>query len=342
MYGLPRYDEIDPTSFLTVSFPIFFGIALSDAGYGLALAAFMLSGVWIAKAFPPYLRKMMALCGITTVVVSLFIGGWFGFGEGLWTKPTEQPIPLLKLAIFIGIAHLVIALGLAGILKDLRRRDRKRVVFERIPRTMILLGFFGLVFSILGVGLHEFGIAYRFPRMELFTAFNPLAQAPAVVQAFRALFYGGLILGATGAVLTAKGLRERIGGPINVVYGITGLVADVTSYTRLLALGIATGVVAFSINLIISIFWGWLVAPNLSLSPALILGVVSAVALAFLFVVAHAFNIFINTLGGFIHTMRLHFAEFFGKFYEGGGERFTPFKAKRRLTVVRGGRKLAG
>jgi len=337
MYGLPRYDEIDPTTFLAVTFPLFFGMCLSDAGYGLVLAAFMLSGVWIAKIFPPYLRRMIALCGIITTVVSLFIGGWFGFGGGAWVNPIEQPIPLLKLVIFIGIAHLIIAFVLAGVLKDLVRRDWKKIIFDRISRAMILFGFFGLSFCVLGIGLHEFGVAYNFPRMDLFTVFNPLAAGTTVVQVFRALFYGGLIVGATGAVLMSQGVRGKIGGPINVVYGITGLIADVTSYTRLLALGIATGVIAFSINFIISIFWGWMVSPYLSFSPSIIVAVISAGMLAFLFVAAHSFNIFINTLGGFIHTMRLHFAEFFGKFYEGGGEKFNPFKAKRRVTIVKGG-----
>jgi V/A-type H+-transporting ATPase subunit I len=56
-----------------------------------------------------------------------------------------------------------------------------------------------------------------------------------------------------------------------------------------------------------------------------------------MFIAAHSFNIFISSLGGFIHSMRLHFAEFFGKFYESGGEEFTPFKAKRKFTKVKGG-----
>ena len=337
MYGLPKYNEIDPTWFLAVSFPIFFGLCLSDAGYGLALAAFMLSGIWFAKSFPPYLRRMMALCGVVTAVVSLFVGGWFGFGSGLWVNPVENPIPLLKLVIFIGILHLVIAFGVAGVLKDLRQRAWQRVLFERLSRVLIILGFFGLSFCILGAGLYEFGIAYTFPRMGLFEVFNPAATAPAVVQALRVLFFGGVLLGVIGAVTGEKGLRSKFGGSINVIYGITGFIADVTSYTRLLALGVATGVIAYSINFIISIFWGWFVSPYLSFSPMAVVGILSAAALGLVFVAGHSFNIFINTLGGFIHTMRLHFAEFFGKFYEGGGEKFQPFKAKRRFTILRGG-----
>lgn len=133
-----------------------------------------------------------------------------------------------------------------------------------------------------------------------------------------------------------KGAGEKIGGSINVIYGITGLIADVTSYARLLALGIATGVIAFSINFIIGFAWGGMMPTELTPLSAIYAGLL-LIGFAFIFIVGHCFNIFINTLGGFIHTMRLHFAEFFSKFYEAGGEKFAPFKAKRMFTKVKGG-----
>ncbi|MDI6883801.1 MAG: V-type ATP synthase subunit I [Hadesarchaea archaeon] len=337
MYGLPKYDEVDPTPFVSFTFALFFAIALSDVGYGIALGIFMASGVWLAKIFPRKLRRMMVVCAIFTVIVGLLIGGCFGFGQGFWVNPIQRPIPLLKVVIFIGIIHLIVAFGLAGVLKDIFRRDWKSILFSRISRVLILIGFFGLGFCILGIGMYEFGLNFAFPKIDLFAAFNPLVPAAATIVAFRILFYLGLAIGIVGAVMIGKSAREKVGGPINVVYGITGLIADVTSYSRLLALGIATGVIAFSINFILGIAWGGMVAPNLSLSPAIIIAILAMIGIAFVFVAAHSFNIFINSLGGFIHTMRLHFAEFFGKFYESGGEKFTPFKAKRRFTKVEGG-----
>ena len=336
MYGLPKYDEIDPTPFMTVTFAMFFAIALSDAGYGIALGLFMASGFWFAKMFPRKLRRMMVVCAIFTVIIGFLIGGWFGFGGGYWVDPIQRPIPLLKLVVFIGIIHLFIAFGLGGALKDLFRRDWKSLIFGRVSRVLILVGFFGLSFCILGIGLHEFGINYVFPKTELFTVFNPFVPAAAIVVAFRILFYLGLGMGMLGAVLMGKGAGEKIGGPINVVYGITGLIADVTSYTRLLALGIATGVIAFSINFIIGFAWGGMMPTELTPLSAIYAGLL-LIGFAFIFIAGHCFNIFINTLGGFIHTMRLHFAEFFSKFYEAGGEKFVPFKAKRTFTKVKGG-----
>lgn len=324
MYGLPRYDEVDPTPFLAFTFPLFFAICLSDAGYGLLLGLFMASGIWFAKAFPRSFRKMMVVCAAFTVVIGALIGGWFGFAP-LWINSMEDPIPILKLAVFIGILHIVVGFGVAASLKDLFRRDWRNLILNHIPRVLIVVGFFGLSFCVLGVTLREFGINFTFPKMNLFVAFNPLALAPVMVVVFRILFYVGLGIGITGAVLMAKGLRERLSGPINVVYGITGLVADAASYSRLMALGIATGIIAYAINYI----GGWLYEP---LSPPL--SYIVLVPLLIALFVAHCFNIFIQSLGAFIHTMRLHYVEFFGKFYEGGGEKFAPFKAKRVFTKV--------
>lgn len=336
MYALPKYDEVDPTPIMSFTFPLFFAVALSDAGYGIALGIFMASGIWFAKIFPKKLRRMMVVCAVFTVIVGLLMGGWFGFGQGLWVNPIQQPIPLLKLVIFIGIIHLVLALGLTGALKDIIRRDWKNILFNRVSRVLILIGFFGLSFCILGIGLYEFGIDFAFPKIELFAAFNPLTPAAAIVSVFRLLFYLGLAIGIAGAAATGKGAGGKIGGPINVVYGITGLIADVTSYSRLLALGIATGVIAFSINFIIGFAWQGMMPTDFT-PISIIYAAVLLTAFGFIFVAAHSFNIFINSLGGFIHTMRLHFAEFFGKFYEGGGEEFSPFKAKRKFTKLKGG-----
>jgi V/A-type H+-transporting ATPase subunit I len=336
MYGLPKYDEIDPTPILSFTFALFFAVALSDAGYGIMLGAFMASGVWLSKIFPSRLRRMMVVCAIFTVIMGILIGGFFGFGSGLWVNPIQRPVPLLKLVIFIGIIHLLIAFGVAGALKDILRRDWKSFIFSRLSPVLIIIGFFGLCFSILGIGLYEFGISYTFPKTGLFSAFNPLEPAGVVVAISRLLFYLGLIIGMTGAVIRAKDIRGKIGGPINVLYSITGYIADVCSYTRLMALGIAGSVIAFSINLILGLIYNGM-KPTEITPLSIIYFTLVLIGLAFVFVAAHAFNIFISGLGCFIHTMRLHFCEFFGKFYESGGERFTPFKAKRRFTKVEGG-----
>ena len=331
-YGLPRYDEVDPTPFIAFTFPLFFALCLSDAGYGLLLGLFMASGFWIAKAFPRRLRMMIIVSAAFTVVIGALIGGWFGFAP-LWINALENPIPILKLAVFIGILHIIVGFGVAASLKDVFRRDWKNLILNHIPRVLIVIGFFGLSFCALGIGLFEFGIDFAFPEMNLFDAFSPFAVAPVMVVAFRILLYAGLGIGVIGSVLMAKELRERFSGPINVVYGITGLVADAASYSRLMALGIATGIIAFAINYIGGWVYGSLSPPLSAISDLLVIPLLIVLAIGLF--AAHCFNIFIQSLGAFIHTMRLHYVEFFGKFYEGGGEKFAPFKAKRVFTKVR-------
>lgn len=330
-YGLPRYDEVDPTPLLWFTFALFFAICLSDAAYGVMLGLFMASGVWFAKGFPRDLRRVMIVCAIFTVPVGALMGGWFGYGT-LWVNPLKTPIVILKLVIFIGILHIILAFGALASLKDVFRRDWRNLILNHVPRVLTIVGFFGLSFCVLGIGLHEFGINFTFPKLTLFSVFNPFAPAPAIVSLFRVIFYIGIGAGMAGAALMAQGTRERFSGPINVIYSITGLASDAASYGRLMALGIATSIIAYAINYIIGLMYGGF-APKLS-AISVVLVVPLLIVLGIIFFVAHCFNIFINSLGGFIHTMRLHYVEFFGKFYEGGGEKFVPFKAKRVFTKV--------
>ena len=332
MYSLPKYDEVDPTLFISITFPLFFAFCLTDAGYGLLLATFMGFGLWFAKALSPSLRKAMVACSLTTIPIGAMLGGWFGVGP-VWIDPIENPIPFLKLAVFVGIFHILWGFGLGGAVKDVFRRDWRELGLGHLPRILTTIGFFGLTFSALGVGLLEFGINFRFPKMGIFEVFIPTVQAPLVVSVSRGIFYLGLALAMLGAALSGKGLREKIGGPIGVIYSLTGLVADAASYSRLMALGMATGVIAFAINHIVGSMYGGVAGLPIFIAAPL------GALLVFGLFLAHCFNIFIQSLGAFIHTMRLHFVEFFSKFFEGGGIGFEPFKVKRKFTKRKGGGK---
>ena len=94
------------------------------------------------------------------------------------------------------------------------------------------------------------------------------------------------------------------------MYGVTGYLSDILSYSRLLALGLATGVIATVVNSMGSMLGG---------------GIVGAIVFILVFFVGHTLNLAINLLGAYVHTNRLQFVEFFGKFYEGGGRAFQPF-----------------
>jgi len=106
------------------------------------------------------------------------------------------------------------------------------------------------------------------------------------------------------------------------IFGFSGFIGDLFSYARLMALAIGTAGIALAINFMVFMVvdlipWlGWVIA-------------------VFVFVIGHMFNIVMNGLGAFVHSTRLHFLEFFTKFYEGGGRTYKPFVAERKNTFVK-------
>ena len=103
------------------------------------------------------------------------------------------------------------------------------------------------------------------------------------------------------------------------MYGITGYLSDVLSYSRLLALGLATGVIASVVNTMGSLAGG---------------GITGVVLMIIAFSIGHSYNIAINALGSFVHSCRLQYVEFFGKFYKSGGEAFEPFREKTKYVEI--------
>lgn len=144
-------------------------------------------------------------------------------------------------------------------------------------------------------------------------ALNTLAKVLAIIGAL------GLVL-MSGRANKNPALRIALGA--YDLYNITGWLSDVLSYSRLLALGLATGVIASVINQMASM------AGN---------GIVGAIIFILIFIVGHTLNLAINLLGAYVHTNRLQFVEFFGKFYEGGGKAFHPFEADTMYVTVQDG-----
>ena len=131
-----------------------------------------------------------------------------------------------------------------------------------------------------------------------------------------------VIVGFVGLVLTqgrdADTIGGKLGGGIYGLYGITGYIGDIVSYSRLLALGLATGFIANAFNLMI----------NLIPTP------VKYFVGPIIFIGGHLFNLGVNALGAYVHSSRLQYLEFFNKFYEGGGRKFTPFKSVSKFMNV--------
>ncbi len=321
-FGLPQKGEFDPTTIMSFFYVFFFGMMLSDAAYGaiVAVVCFVLF-----KKFPRMSNgmkksiKLFMYCGISTLVWGILFGGYFGnivdivsekfFGTtvtvpALWFIPLNDPMKLLVYSMLFGIIHLFVGLGIKGYmcLKDGKVMD----FFCDVVLWFLLLS--GLILMLIPSDIFA-SIAQT--QIVFPAALNTLARVFAIAGAV------GIIL-MSGRSSKNPGLRIALGA--YDLYNITGWLSDVLSYSRLLALGLATGVIASVINQMGSML------------PNNIFGVIGFIVI---FIVGHSMNLAINLLGAYVHTNRLQFVEFFGKFYEGGGRPFQPFHPETKYVDIK-------
>lgn len=302
MYAMPSKKDVDPTPVMSFFYYLFFGMMLSDAGYGLL----MLIGTTIAlKKFrlEETMRKTLVMfrnCGISTIIWGALFGSWFGdivqvigreyFGKtigslALWFEPINDPIKLLLFSFGFGILHLLLGVAVSC-----------RMAWNEGRKLDAVLDTVSVYLTVIGVAP---------------VAASILTDVPQILIKFGTYM---LIAGAAMIVLTqGRGSKSVIGKFFGGLYALyntaTGYLGDILSYSRLLALGLATGSIASVINIMGTM------PENMILKTVLLIVV---------FVVGHVANLAINLLGAYVHTDRLQFVELFSKFYTGGGKEFAP------------------
>lgn len=322
MYSMPSKRDIDPTAIMSVFYYILFGMMLSDAAYGLLMA---LGCFIVVKKFPNMaagtqkMLKMFMWCGVSTMVWGVLFGSYFGNAPQmiaatffhsdftippLWFEPLNDPMRLLMFSFVIGIVHLFTGLGIQ--FYQLWRAGQK---WDAICD----VGFwYGLVTGLI-VWLCSTSMLQSMANLS-FVIPAGVVLAAQLLAAVSAL---GIIL-TSGRASHNPVLRLLKG--LYGLYGVTNYLSDILSYSRLLALGLATGVIASVINQMGTMMGG---------------GVGGAILFIIVFLIGHTFNIGINLLGAYVHTNRLQYVEFFGKFYEGGGEKFTPFARTEKFVHLK-------
>ena len=148
-----------------------------------------------------------------------------------------------------------------------------------------------------------------------------------------------VLLTAVGASIShtaRRALLATLGGAY-AVYGLTGILNDTLSYTRLAALGLSSALVGMVFNIMAEMVWQPAAAFFASGGWGLLAGGITAVFAAAVFTVGHVFNVTVNLLGAFVHPMRLQFVEFFGKFYEAGNRPFQPLRYRKDRIVFSAG-----
>lgn len=310
-YSPPGRGESDPTMVMSLFYYMLFGLMFSDTGYGLILALACGIGLLLFRNTMEQSMKrnlmMFMYCGIATVFWGIMFGSYFGdLPDVISTKffgneqvpvippvmffPVEKPMLMLAFSMAIGIIHLFTGLGMKAY-QLARQKDYKSIIYD-------VVFWYGLLIS---------GIIILLS-MEMLTKMLQISVSiPASVKDVAKVI---AIICALGIILTngreSKNPFKRFLKGLYALYGISGYLSDVLSYSRLLALGLATGVIASVVNKMAAMLSG-------------------PILFAIVVCVGHSLNFGINVLGAYVHTNRLQYVEFFGKFYEGGGKLFTPF-----------------
>lgn len=288
LYSLPNPRSIDSNIFMAPFFVVFFGMMITDAAYGIIMAAVT---AYVLYKYKPSggLKKMlqiMFLGGISSFFWGGIFGGWFGDLIKLkpwWFNPLDEPLKMLIFCLILGVIHLYTGYFLQAY-KSIRAGNFMDAFYDQILWLMLLTGL-------------------------MFLALPPLATIGKYMA----------IIGAAGTVLFAarseKNIFKRLISGILALYNVSGFLGDVLSYSRLFALCLATGVIAAVFN-----------------AMALMMGgsVVGKIIMVAFLIFAHAFNTALGILGAYVHTSRLQYVEFFGKFYDGEGKPFNPLRIKTK------------
>lgn len=322
-YSLPGKGEVDPSAAVACFYYLFFGLMFSDAAYGLIMVIACGYALLRFKSMESGLKKtvkMFLYCGISTVFWGVLFGGFFGdavkvvaetfFGRtdisipALWFEPVNNPMKMLVFSFAFGIIHLFVGLGIK--------------LYTCVKHGQIKDAIYDVVFWYMLVGG---GIVYLLT-MSMFTDMLGIPFVlPAAVGTVAAVCAG---IAAVGIILTSgresRSWGKRILKGLYGLYNVSGYLSDILSYSRLLALGLATGVIATVFNKM-----GSMVGK----------GIPGVIVFILVFLVGHVMNIGVNILGAYVHTNRLQYVEFFGKFYEGGGRKFAPFNTNTKYFKIK-------
>ncbi len=315
MYSTPSHGDIDPTPLLAFFFYFFFGMMFSDAGYGLLM---IIATAIALKVFKPDKRmrnnlKLFQYCGVATVFWGLIFGSIFGDAPAMFYKmftgneitmkellpwytldTQKDALMIMIMSIALGLVHILVGMG-CKFYVCIKSKRYAEAFFDTGLWMLLLVGF-----AVLAVGIAGFPV---------------LVTVGAVIA----------IACAAGLILTQgrskKGIFGKLIGGVASLYDITSYISDLLSYSRLLALGLTTGVMAQVFNMLSNLFG------------TSFIGIIFMIVI---FLAGHAITIGLNALGSYVHTMRLQYVEMFSKFYEGGGKPFEPFSTKSKYFKTKG------
>ncbi|MEN6516904.1 MAG: V-type ATP synthase subunit I [Methanospirillum sp.] len=323
VYSRPNYREIDPTLMVSIVFPIFFGMILGDVGYGIILLAISLLGRRYLKTegwkqLLDNLRNASISSIFFGVLYSEILGfklpweplvfsrhlniGGGGHGEG------PDAAALLIVSVWIGILYITLGRVISFI-----NHSRMDHGTHRTKAMIAQTGWLAFMWGLLIVIWSMFPIPWMVDLTTIGNVVPLIGIRPFGVIGIVMIIYGLVAIGLDNAF-------ELVEAPT--------VISHVLSFARLVAVGLSSVAIAMVVNYI-SI--GMMIEPALeNLTPV---GIVLIVVGIVVFLFGHALNTVLGILGGGLHSIRLHYVEFFTKFYKGGGRKYIPFGMKRLYTT---------
>lgn len=317
LYSLPAYGTIDGTPLMAPFYFIFFGMMLSDTVYGAVLAL----GAW---AFLKYIKprgmmenlaKVLLMGGISTIFMGLLFGTCAGVSWPVIFRGTAlentfpiidssaDPIAMLALCAAMGIIQMFYAVFIAAY-SCIKHRDWAGAIVDNLSWVFIITGLLLMAAPSLG-----------------------LPAALGTAGKWMAIGFAAVVLLFAGR--SKKNVAGRLMSGAGKLYDVTSWLGDVLSYARIFALGLSTGVIGLVLN---TLCWDMLFASFKGNPVLMVLGFIIVTVLS---VALHAFMMAISTLGCFVHSARLQYVEFFGKFYEAGGKAFKPLRYETKYVNVK-------
>jgi V/A-type H+-transporting ATPase subunit I len=307
LYGMPGHKDLDPTAYLAGFFFLFFGLSLTDVGYGLFLmvaGALVVTVLKVSDATKLF-AKLLFFVGLATVFAGALFGGYLGIDSAqlpqvlqdiAYYDPIGNPLPVFYLALSLGVFQVMVGM-LLKIYSEYKNGRFVSGVIEQGP------WFFTFCVAILA----------------LLTSLEYVAILPMAIVV-NLIYVGVALVAISGFFRGEGGVFGKIMSSAARLYDSIGYFSDILSYSRLLALGLATTALAFAVNLIAGM--------------VIDVPYVGLILAGIILLIGHAFNLAVNTLGAFIHSARLQFVEFFGKFIDGTGREFAPLTRTEEHVVV--------
>ncbi|HNX17953.1 MAG TPA: V-type ATP synthase subunit I [Methanoregula sp.] len=320
IYSRPTYKEVDPTLVLAIMFPIFFGVIVGDVGYGLLMLALCIA-LWKffkgdeARQFLKVLRNASIMSIIFGVLYSEFLGFECPWSPIIFSRHLNiggeagahgaAITELLIVSVWVGILYVTLgrALGMINHARQDHGEHRMKAVLANFGWIAVMWGIIIAIWSM-----------FPIPLMLDLTGLPIIAV--------------GLSLGLIIAiVLIVMGVIFIARDSVLEIIEIPTIISHVLSYTRLTAVGLSSVAIAMVINYMAI---GMFINPGMK--DLSIVGIVMIIVGVLIFLLGHTFNLALGMLDGGLHSIRLHYVEFFTKFYKGGGRKYIPFGMKRRFT----------